>query len=330
MEKSVQLTRMPFPFDDSGVTIDLKSSRMIVAPTSFSPINTSETSNTNPLLVTSIPKWDLEYDFEYTGLIGINRVGTVTQTNGGFHALYEQTLDTSQTFIKSIDPSSNFEGNLFSITFAKMVAYKTLAGKTLGQIIEDGDTILGTEATDTIKLTDKSEIVFAGHEADVLYGRGGNDSLKGEGGSDKLFGGTGNDRLDGGTGNDSLTGETGSDMLYGGLGGDKLSGGAGKDTFVFKSVKESASPARDTIYDFNRADGDKIDLRSIDANKNVASDQAFKFIVSDSFHKKAGELRFETKFGETYVYADVTGDGKADFAVKFDDPITFLKEDFIL
>jgi len=332
MKKTVQLTRTPFPFNDSGVTIDMKSSRMFVAPTSFLPINTSETSNKNPLLVTSIPKWDFEYDFEYTGSIGVTRVGTVTQTNGGFHALYEQKLDTSRTFIKSIDPSENYDGNLFSITFAELIAYKIIAGKTLGQIIEDGDKIIGTEYADTVKLTNKAEFVAGGSGDDTLIGRGGNDTLQGGTGADKLYGGAGNDRLDGGAGNDSLNGEGGDDMLYGGVGVgvDRLSGGSGKDTFVFKSVKESTSTVRDTIYDFNRSQSDKIDLRSIDADTNMANDQAFKFIGSDAFHKKAGELRYETRSGDTYIYADVNGDGKADFSVKFDDPITFNKGDFIL
>jgi Ca2+-binding RTX toxin-like protein len=49
---------------------------------------------------------------------------------------------------------------------------------------------------------------------------------------------------------------TGNDKLYGGAGKDTLTGGKGADIFVF----DTAPASRDTITDFSRTDGDKIQL----------------------------------------------------------------------
>jgi Ca2+-binding RTX toxin-like protein len=121
----------------------------------------------------------------------------------------------------------------------------------------------------------------------------------------------------GGRGNDALKGGAEGDKIEGGRGADKLWGGKGADTFVFKSTKDSGVTAktRDTIYDFSAAEGDKIDLKALDANTRKGGDQAFKFIAKQAFHKKAGELRFEKMSGGVLVQGDVNGDGKADFSI---------------
>lgn len=81
-----------------------------------------------------------------------------------------------------------------------------------------------------------------------------NETFKGQSGADVLTGDNGNDKLFGLGGNDKLGGGAGNDLLYGGAGNDVLTGGAGKDVFVF----ETASGGIDTIADFNRTEGDKI------------------------------------------------------------------------
>ena len=149
---------------------------------------------------------------------------------------------------------------------------------------------------------------------DVLYGYGGKDTLIGNDGRDKLYGGAGND------------------TLIGGFGSDKLYGGEGADKFVFRRIDSMASSAqvRDTIFDFSHKEHDKIDLHLIDANSNKSGNQAFKFIGQQDFHDKAGELRYEKKGGDTFVYGDLDGNGKADIAIRFDDAISFVKGDFML
>ncbi len=86
----------------------------------------------------------------------------------------------------------------------------------------------------------------------------------------------------------------------------------------------------DTIYDFSCKEGDRIDLKAIDTNTKAGGDQAFKFIGTEKFHGKAGELRFVKDDGDTFVYGDVNGNGKADFAIALDRLLTLTKSDFIL
>ncbi|MDR6759240.1 Ca2+-binding RTX toxin-like protein [Mycoplana sp. BE70] len=147
--------------------------------------------------------------------------------------------------------------------------------------------------------------------------------------------GTGNtlaNVMKGSSGNNTLKGEAGNDTIYGGVGADKLYGGLGADTFVFTSIADStvASSGRDTIYDFSRAQKDKIDLKAIDASAKAGGDQAFTFIGKETFHKKAGELRYEIKSGNTFIQGDVNGDGKADFSITLDLNLAMSKSDFIL
>lgn len=138
----------------------------------------------------------------------------------------------------------------------------------------------------------------------------GNDRLIGSRAADSLDGRGGNDVILGNAGHDALRGGAGSDVLDGGRGTDTLTGGIGADRFVFKAVADSANGSRrDVVVDFT--DADWIDLRGVDANANRAGDQAFRFIGSESFGDRAGELRF----ANGVVQGDVNGDGRTDFAI---------------
>jgi Ca2+-binding RTX toxin-like protein len=120
--------------------------------------------------------------------------------------------------------------------------------------------------------------------------------------------------LDGGAGADLLDGRGGNDVLIGGLGKDQLAGRAGSDTFVFRSVDEiglgtlGSVNTYDRIIDFTRG-SDKIDLSQIDAIAGTSANDAFSFIGSGAFTKKAGELRYSTTSSGTVVSGDVNGDG---------------------
>ncbi|MDX3978687.1 MAG: putative Ig domain-containing protein [Shinella sp.] len=193
------------------------------------------------------------------------------------------------------------------------------------------DTVYGGAGHDTLFGGAGNDKLCGGAGNDVLAGGSGNDVLGGGSGNDRLFGGAGKDTIYGGAGNDTLFGGTGNDRLIGGAGADKLYGGAGADVFVFTSIKDStvAASGRDTIFDFSRKQGDKIDLKAIDADTGIAGLQAFRFIGADTFHNKAGELRYQKKGSDTFVYGDVDGDGKADFAIRFVSAIDFMKSDFL-
>ncbi|MBH3345182.1 type I secretion C-terminal target domain-containing protein, partial [Pseudomonas parafulva] len=96
-------------------------------------------------------------------------------------------------------------------------------------------------------------------EFDISGPNDGNDILSGGNGNDILFGQGGNDILDGGKGNDILLGGSGNDTLIGGPGDDILIGGSGADTFVWKA----GDYGNDVIKDFNRSEGDRIDLKDL-------------------------------------------------------------------
>lgn len=177
-----------------------------------------------------------------------------------------------------------------------------------------------------------NDVITGGYGPDRLYGFAGHDRMDGGGLDDRLAGGSGNDSIRGGLGRDWLYGEDGNDRLQGGPDADRLHGGAGADTFVFRSLHDStvARSGRDTIRDFSRKEGDRIDLKGIDADKTVKGDQAFDFIGTEKFHGKAGELRYATKSGDTILQGDVDGDGTADFSILLDATEHLKAGDFLL
>jgi Ca2+-binding RTX toxin-like protein len=120
----------------------------------------------------------------------------------------------------------------------------------------NGNAVLGTSKANVFDFSALESVT------DLLYVDGGK-------GNDTIIGTKFNDDLRGGAGNDLLHGGDGDDVLIGGTGVDKLYGGAGADTFVFA---ESGSKNRDTIFDYNFAEGDVIDLSALlDANFNESS-----------------------------------------------------------
>jgi Ca2+-binding RTX toxin-like protein len=138
----------------------------------------------------------------------------------------------------------------------------------------------------------------------ILYGLDGNDVL---------IGGAGADQLNGGNGNDFLRGGAGNDILTGGAGVDDLEGGAGADRFVFQTGDTGTTrTSADSIRDFSRSDGDKIDLSAI---KSV-NGQALHYVGTDAFKKVAGEVRVVSGSGSSWdIQVDINGDGMTDLYI---------------
>ena len=136
--------------------------------------------------------------------------------------------------------------------------------------------------------------------------------------------------LRGNSGNNTLDGGAGYDTLMGGAGADQLFGGSGADTFLYMSYKQSEMAARDTIFDFCSADGDRIDVSAIDAQTTLAGNQTFSFIGTAAFSNTAGELRYTIQNGQTFIHADLNGDSEIDFSVKLATAVSLVGSDFIL
>ena len=201
-----------------------------------------------------------------------------------------------------------------------------LAGAgSVGDSQIDEVTVNGTQSADTITLfTSSDSLVVAGIPAivQVLHAESTDQVVvKGGDGADTIFAAGAASpglTLDGGNGNDLLIGGFGNDLLMGGAGIDFMIGGFGQDTFSFSgatlaSLDTGVGANRDVIQDFS---GDIIDLHQIDANLNIAADQAFSFIGTNAF-TAAGQVRFFADgAGNTIVEGNVDNDLHADFQIE--------------
>jgi Ca2+-binding RTX toxin-like protein len=256
---------------------------------------------------------DIFFTADATGTFFLD-VHETTGTQTGDYSLIS-TIDLGNINV----PQSNGDDN----------ATSTLAGeRMLGRLGADvltlsatGTDAFGQQGNDILKGNGSSNILDGGLGNDTLIGNAGIDFMFGDAGSDDIFGGTEGDFMHGGIGNDNLNGDAGNDFLFGEAGKDFQTGGAGRDNFAFRAVSESGAGAnRDVILDFDQTQttGDNIDLGGIDAKTHKAGNQAFKFIGTQAFHHKDGELRFQVDAAHnlTLVQGDVNGDGRADFEIQ--------------
>lgn len=209
-----------------------------------------------------------------------------------------------------------------------------LGGGAGNDVISGGlgrDHLSGDAGDDQLKGGGGNDVLAGGGDSDRLEGGAGRDSLDGGTGDDGLHGEGGDDTLEGGNGDDFLSGGAGRDSLIGGRGADDLTGGKGADSFVFTALSDSGFTfGVDTIHDFRRGEGDKIDLSGLDAIPASGRDDAFGFIGSAKFSGEAGELRVVTTAKATRIELNVDGGSDPDFILLLDDPIRLTAGDFIL
>jgi VCBS repeat-containing protein len=156
---------------------------------------------------------------------------------------------------------------------------------------------------------------------DQIAGNEGQDNLRGGRSDDALRGGDGDDLLRGNLGDDRLDGGAGDDVLKGGQGADVLLGGEGADRFVFTGRRDSPADGFDRILDFDQAEGDRLDLSGLGG---------LSWRGDGGFTGGGDEVRFEQARGNTFVLADLDGDGQADFTIRLDGLIDLKLGDFIL
>ena len=115
----------------------------------------------------------------------------------------------------------------------------------------------GGDGNDTVHGGADDDIVSGDGGDDAVLGDNGNDGVYGNAGVDQVYGGGGNDTVRGGMDNDQVYGDDGNDFVAGDVGVDVMTGGSGADTFYF-----ALGLGADTITDFNRGDGDSVQIGS--------------------------------------------------------------------
>ena len=257
------------------------------------------------------------------------------------------------------------------VTVDLAIAGPQSTGEGVDTLISIED-VLGSAFADTLMGTEGWNVLIGGVGDDLLVGRGGGDRLEGSegvdtvsyadatarvwvnlssasgwfpdlGDSDQLsgienvIGSAFADTLTGNVAANAFSGGGGNDRLMGGLGGDTLTGGAGADVFDYDALADSpvGAGSRDVITDFQRG-LDDIDLRDIDTNTARSGDQSFRFIGTQEFRGREGELHYQafdqdgTANDFTLVSGDVDGDRIADFEIEIIGIVQLTSSDFLL
>jgi Ca2+-binding RTX toxin-like protein len=199
-----------------------------------------------------------------------------------------------------------------------------------GRGTEGGDVVTGSDLADRIDARAGEDRVNAGGGDDVVFGGADADRLRGGAGDDRLYGAAGNDLLRGGADDDRLGGLSGRDVLIGGAGADVFDfDRAGHSTARRPDVLRAGDEAR-AFDGAGAADGDRIDLRGIDADATRDGNQAFAFGAA----RGVGRLWVENDGEDTRVFGNVDRDAAAEFVLVIEDGATragrYVADDFVL
>jgi surface adhesion protein len=189
------------------------------------------------------------------------------------------TIASSTSFIATTDTLAGGDGN--DILFGDLVTFTTADG-AIKDAAEALRAYVDAKTLGSAAITDQAMHQYITEHLSEFNGSAstvdGTLSLGGAGKADTLLGGKGNDILFGQAGNDSLQGGDGNDILIGGKGSDDLRGNAGADTFMWLKGDTNASSVSDHIWDFNKAEGDKIDLSDLFHDVDVDSANLGSFL----------------------------------------------------
>ncbi len=225
-------------------------------------------------------------------------LGTVLDLSGVSDAALQARMDHGSYFItttrlNAVDAHGNPDSGQTALNVLPVLSYSngTMATGhqvTLGDLAawdlsrteitfvsDAADQVIGRGGNDLIWGLGGNDLLIGNLGQDTLNGGIGNDTLLGGAGHDLLLGSYGDDLLSGGAGNDLLFGGFGNDLVLGGLGNDSLAGGAGDDVLTGNSGADVFVFANgfgtDTVTDFNRAAGDRINLHGLTGVDDVTS-----------------------------------------------------------
>jgi Ca2+-binding RTX toxin-like protein len=226
------------------------------------------------------------------------------------------------------------------------------------------DFLLGDDGDNVLRGGGGNDMVGGLGGNDALYGEAGDDVLEGGAGDDVLEGGAGSDtacfvlgmnagvvadlasgtaqggyvgndllagieNLQGSFRDDRVAGDKRANALEGAGGADMLEGRGGADRFVYGQDYDSR-PAADRILDFSHKQGDRIDLRGVDADRQVTGDQTFTFIGQGQFNG-VGQVRFFQQDGDTIIEANTTdATAGAEMRIVLDPLVSLQAGDFFL
>jgi Ca2+-binding RTX toxin-like protein len=145
-----------------------------------------------------------------------------------------------------------------------------------------------------------------------LYGGSGVDSINGNDQNDEIYGVSGND---------TINGEAGNDLIVGGYGADSLNGGTGADVFRYFNTNDTG----DTITDFTKADGDKIDFAALYSG-------TLSFTAGTTTLSAYGAISFfDGATNQTVVQVDTDGNtATAELQIQLTGNIGLVAGDFVL
>lgn len=293
------------------------------------------------------------------------------EANAGVIAsLADPSVNTGEAAGDTYDSVENLWGTVFADTLTGDGGANVLFGNEGNDVLNGGgadDSLQGANGNDILNGDGGADGMYGGYGVDTLNGGDGDDRLVGGAGADVLNGGAGLDwayyhtgtvgvtvnlaantgsggdaqgdiyssieNLYGSAYSDSLTGNGQTNVLLGNTGADTLTGGGANDLFIFRAVTDStvAAAGRDTITDFSSAQGDKIDLRPIDADGDGGNgNAAFAFTAGGAFTGIGHEVIVQGSGGTCTVLADVNGDSTADFAINVTSVSALVATDFLL
>jgi Ca2+-binding RTX toxin-like protein len=256
----------------------------------------------------------------------LTQIDPHVSTVAGYDALYDDVKIV--TYADRIEVTGPNYAD-FTFTYSSTLPYVVHSGYGI-DVIRTGignDTVYSGGGPDQILTGDGNDTIYSGDGNDYVFGGRGNDAIYSGDDIDTVYGGEGNDLLDLGAWGDYGYGDAGNDTLIGGSGGDFLWGGAGADTFVYLAASDSydygapsAAFGFDTIGDFTMGE-DKIDLTALGG---------LLFVGTAAFSGTAPELRYSYSGGNTFVTADLDGNGTSDFQIKLTGQIALTRDAFTM